>query len=61
MALGSAPEIGMRFRTGLWTAEEMRAWRKEVGSDLLGGYATLAYPNRLKYAVSEFPLVPYTD
>lgn len=61
MSIGSAPEIGVSFKTGLWTIEEAREWRKMVGSDLMGGYGTLAYPNRLKYAMSEFPLVPYTD
>jgi hypothetical protein len=59
MAIGSAPEIGTKFRKGLWTREEANAWRAEIGDDGVGGYATLAYADRQKYAVSEFPLVPY--
>jgi hypothetical protein len=61
MAIGSLPEIGAHFRTGLWTAEEMREWRELVGSDLLGGYAILGFPDREKYAISEFAMVPYID
>jgi hypothetical protein len=63
MAIGSAPEIGARFKTGVWTVEEARAWRNEVGPDLLGGYGKLAYPDRSKFKMfdAEFPLIPYVD
>lgn len=48
MAIGSAPEIGTKFKTGLdgWLDGEAQEWRKQVGGDLLGGFATLHYPRR---------------
>lgn len=52
MAIGSDAPIGERFETsraGLiaWINGGGNAWRAEVGDDLLGGYATLHYPNQL--------------
>jgi hypothetical protein len=44
MAIGSAPEIGAQFKTGVWSTEESSLWREQVGGDLLGGYAKLCYP-----------------
>lgn len=61
MAIGSAPEIGIKFKNGLWTREEANDWHAAIGDDGVGGYATLVYPDRDKYLVSEFPLVPYID
>lgn len=53
MAIGSQPEIGVEFRTfGLMTPQEQEAWfhhmRTVYGPDLLGGYATLAFPKKLE-------------
>lgn len=51
MSIGSAPEIGTTFnRLGDYPSWETllewhRAWRRHVGDDLLGGYATLGYPD----------------
>lgn len=54
MAIGSAPEIGTRFSNlEGWLESKVHAWREEVGDDLLGGYATLAYP--LRYADGVIP------
>lgn len=63
MAIGSAPEIGARFRTGVWTVEEARLWRDAVGPDLLGGYGKLGFPDISKFAkfALEFPLEPFVD
>lgn len=50
MAIGSMPEYGTSFReVGSeslrdWLNGGCREWREMVGSDGLGGYATLAYP-----------------
>jgi hypothetical protein len=50
MAIGSQGEIGTTFSTyaDYESFEDYlawaRAWREYVGDDLLGGYATLAYP-----------------
>jgi hypothetical protein len=52
MAIGSEGEIGVTFgnrssfdsNEAYW--EWFRVWREYVGDDLLGEYATLAYPNR---------------
>lgn len=52
MAIGSEGEIGATFGNrnsfnsieAYW--EWFRIWREHVGDDLLGGYATLHYPNR---------------
>lgn len=54
MAIGSAPEIGVTFRRfGDMTCDEQRAWfahiRTAYGPDLLGGYATIHYPDRTRY------------
>lgn len=61
MAIGSAPEIGTRFKNGLWTRQESTAWHESVGPDGVGGYAKIAYADRTKYLISEFPLVPYLE
>jgi hypothetical protein len=49
MAIGSDPEIGVVFwRWGDMTDEQKALWFEEIrswGSDLLGGYATLCYPD----------------
>lgn len=50
MAIGSAPEIGEHFKIGAWSLAEARAWRQEVGPDLVGGYGVIAHPNRVKFA-----------
>lgn len=49
MAIGSDPEIGTKFVTGVFKSEtdklawfeQMRSW----GEDLLGGYGTLCFPS----------------
>ena len=63
MAIGSAPEIGTQFSVGVWSHKAMAEWRKSVGGDGQGGYATLSYPNPAifqKYA-NDFPAVPYVS
>jgi hypothetical protein len=51
MAIGSAPEVGAEFSSAKdFTSEDAvwewyKIWREFVGDDLLGGYATLAYPS----------------
>lgn len=55
MAIGSAPEIGTKF-AGIegWLEGKAHAWRLEVGGDLLGGYARLAYiPEHRRSALNE--------
>ena len=49
MAIGSAPEYGVVFGTyGEMKTKQKQEWfnhiRTVYGPDLLGGYATLAYP-----------------
>ncbi len=51
MAIGSGAEIGVQF--GQWkdmTEQQRDLWcstlRKRWGDNLLGGYATVAYPRR---------------
>lgn len=48
MAIGSAPEIGMRFtRLSIdELTEYYRKWKETVGPDLLGGYASLHFAPR---------------
>lgn len=48
MAIGSAPEIGLKYNVGLdgWLDGAAAAWRAEVGDNLLGGYAALYYPSQ---------------
>lgn len=53
MAIGSAPEIGMTFGTwGKMTAEQQTVWFQHMntifGTDLLGGYGQLVYPDPAK-------------
>ena len=53
MAIGSEPEIGKVFKSAQnMTHEDWLEWYKlfkdRVGSDCLGGYATLGYPRRFK-------------
>ena len=62
MAIGSAPEIGTQFSVGVWSRKDMAEWRKLVGSDGQGGYATLAYPDPTTYHkyAKDFPQEPYT-
>lgn len=52
MAIGSAPEIGVVFGTyGEMTWQQKRDWFHHIrivyGPDLMGGYATLAFPKKL--------------
>jgi hypothetical protein len=52
MAIGSDPEIGVQFRVfGQMTPELQQEWfqhmREVYGPDLVGGYATLAFPKKL--------------
>lgn len=69
MAIGSAPEIGESFATAgdFPTFDHLlayyRKWKQEVGEDLCGGYATLAFPDESvrRSWVSEFPEVPYIE
>lgn len=53
MAIGSAPEIGTQF--GMWsnmTEQQKQLWFRHMqqhwGADLMGGYATVEYPNTAK-------------
>ena len=50
MAIGSAPEIGAKFSSGVMTDEERVTWYEHIrtvwGPDLLGGYGTLVYKRR---------------
>lgn len=53
MAIGSEPEIGLTFRVGPMTHEDQQRWfahiRNVWGSNLLGGYARLCFPDRERY------------
>ena len=60
MAIGSAPEIGVEFQIfGKMTPEHQQEWfrhmREVYGPNLLGGYATLAFPQKLS---GDEPLPP---
>jgi hypothetical protein len=46
VAIGSAPEIGVEFKTTGYDAEFFARWRPMVGDDLLGGYAKLMHAPR---------------
>lgn len=58
MAIGSAPEIGTKFGQGKesferWMNGGMNEWRKQVGDDLLGGYAKLLYDPQMMADIPE--------
>lgn len=42
MAIGSEPEYGMTFKTGV-EGFDWKLWRARVGGDLCGGYAKVIY------------------
>lgn len=58
MAIGSTPEIGTHFdRWGNMTEEQQQTWfqhmRTVYGPNLYGGYATVHYADRKRYAQLE--------
>lgn len=72
MAIGSQGEIGTRFDNGPlheWIEGGGLAWRRQVGDDLLGGYAKLDYyTNHLDLyeavtndAIQMYPMREYSE